>query len=62
MGGYAWLRQSMAGLQCVSSARLRCARALWAVAGHLPESEEGGGEVPGVCQPGVGCGRDGGGA
>jgi hypothetical protein len=41
MGGYAWLRQSMAGLRCVFSARLRCARALWAVTGHLPESEAG---------------------
>ncbi len=36
---YTWLCQSMAGLLCVSSVWFRCERAVWAVAGHLPESE-----------------------
>jgi len=39
VGGCAWLRWPVTGLQCVSSARLRCARALWAVAGRPPGSD-----------------------
>jgi len=31
----------MAGLQSVSSARLRCARTLWTIAERPPESEAG---------------------
>ena len=36
VGGYGWLRWPVAGLRCMPSARLRCARALWAVAGRPP--------------------------
>ena len=36
MGGCAWLRWPVAGLRCVSSARLRYARALLAAAGLPP--------------------------
>jgi hypothetical protein len=39
VGGCAWLRWPVAGLRCVSSARLRCARSLWAVAGRPPGSD-----------------------
>ena len=39
MGGYGWLRWPVAGLRCMPSARLRCARALWAVAGRPPGSD-----------------------
>ena len=39
MGGCAWLRWPMAGLWCASSARLRCARTLWAVAERPPGSD-----------------------
>jgi hypothetical protein len=34
-----WLRWPVAGLRCVPSARLRCARELWAVAGRPPGSD-----------------------
>ena len=36
MGGCARLRWSAAGVRSVSSARIRCARALWAVSGRRP--------------------------
>ena len=52
----------VSGLRSVSSARLRCAQALWAIAWRPPGSEawvEGGDLVPGGRVPGVGCGRDG---
>ena len=39
VGGWACLCWSVAGLRCVSSARLRCARSLWAVAGRPPGSD-----------------------
>jgi hypothetical protein len=40
VGGYGWLRWPVAGLRCMPSARLRCARALWAVAGRPPEAHD----------------------
>ena len=39
VGGCAWLRWPVAGLRCVSSARLRYARALLAAAGLPPGSD-----------------------
>ena len=39
MGGCAWLRWLVARLWCVSSARLRWARALWTIAGRPPGSD-----------------------
>jgi hypothetical protein len=48
VGGCAWLRWPVAGLRCVSLARLRCTRAVWAAAGLPPGSD--------LFQSGVGVG------
>ena len=39
VGGCAWLHWQVAGLRCVSLARLRCARTVWAAAGLPPGSD-----------------------
>jgi hypothetical protein len=63
MGGCVWLRWPVAGLRCVFSARLRCARTLWAIAGRPPGSEAGveGGALESVSL-GLGAAGMGGGA
>jgi len=58
-GGCEWLRWSVAGLRCVSSARLRCTWTVWTIVERPAESEAGVERDPGGRSPEVGCGRDG---